>query len=73
MIVVILVIIDINYILDECSCEFYGEGYCWFDLVCIQKWNEYVDSYVICGGKGDYNLQIYSCIIEVFYYFCFIL
>ena len=44
--------IDINYILDERSREFYGEGYRWFDLVRTQKWNEYADSYVICGGKG---------------------
>lgn len=43
--------IDINYILDERSREFYGEGYRWFDLVRTQKWNEYADSYVICGGK----------------------
>lgn len=41
--------IDINYILDERSREFYGEGYRWFDLVRTQKWNEYADSYVICG------------------------
>lgn len=47
--------IDINYILDERSREFYGEGYRWFDLVRTQKWNEYADSYVICGGKGDHN------------------
>ena len=36
--------IDINYILDERSREFYGEGYRWFDLVRTQKWNEYADS-----------------------------
>lgn len=52
--------IDINYILDERSREFYGEGYRWFDLVRTQKWNEYADSYVICGGKGDHNPQTYS-------------
>ena len=53
--------IDINYILDERSREFYGEGYRWFDLVRTQKWNEYADSYVICGGKGDHNPQTYDC------------
>ena len=60
--------IDINYILDERSREFYGEGYRWFDLVLTQKWNEYADSYVICGGKGDHNPQTYSRTIEAFHY-----
>lgn len=60
--------IDINYILDERSREFYGEGYRWFDLVRTQKWNEYADSYVICGDKGDHNPQTYSRTIEAFHY-----
>ena len=60
--------IDINYILDDRSREFYGEGYRWFDLVRTQKWNEYADSYVICGGKGDHNPQTYSRTIEAFHY-----
>ena len=60
--------IDINYILDERSREIYGEGYRWFDLVRTQKWNEYADSYVICGGKGDHNPQTYSRTIEAFHY-----
>lgn len=60
--------IDVNYILDERSREFYGEGYRWFDLVRTQKWNEYADSYVICGGKGDHNPQTYSRTIEAFHY-----
>ena len=60
--------IAINYILDERSREFYGEGYRWFDLVRTQKWNEYADSYVICGGKGDHNPQTYSRTIEAFHY-----
>ena len=60
--------IDINYILDERSREFYGEGYRWFDLVRTQKWNEYAESYVICGGKGDHNPQTYSRTIEAFHY-----
>lgn len=60
--------IDINYILDERSREFYGEGYRWFDLVRTQKWNEYADSYVICGGKGDHSPKTYNRTIEPFHY-----
>ena len=60
--------IDINYILDERSREFYGEGYRWFDLVRTQKWNEYADSYVICGGQGDHHPQTYSRTLEAFHY-----
>jgi len=48
--------ITINYILDERSREFYGEGYRWYDLVRTQKWNEYADTYEICGtAKGDHT------------------
>lgn len=60
--------IDINYILDERSREFYGEGYRWFDLVRTQKWNEYADTYVICNGKGDHTPQTYNRTIEAFHY-----
>lgn len=62
-------IIDINYILDERSREFFGEGYRWFDLVRTQKWNEYADTYVICGNdKGDRNAQTYTRTIEKYHY-----
>lgn len=48
--------ITINYILDERSREYYGEGYRWFDLVRTQKWNEYAGSYEICGtAYGDHT------------------
>ncbi len=49
--------IDINYILDERSREFYGEGYRWFDLVRTQKWNEYAEtgSVVNLGGLTVVN------------------
>ena len=61
--------IDINFILDERSCEFYGEGYRWFDLVRSQKWNEYADSYEICGNdKGDRNIVTYTRTIKPGHY-----
>lgn len=61
--------IDINYILDERSREFFGEGYRWFDLVRTQKWNEYADTYVICGTTyGDTTPKTYTRTIEKFHY-----
>lgn len=60
--------ITINYILDERSREFYGEGYRWFDLVRTQKWNEYADTYQICGAKGDHELKTYNRTIEKYHY-----
>lgn len=61
--------ININYILDERSREFFGEGYRWFDLVRTQKWNEYADTYVICGTTyGDTTPKTYTRTIEKFHY-----
>lgn len=60
--------ITINYILDERSREFFGEGERWADLVRTQKWNEYADTYVICGKKGDRNAQTYTRTINPGHY-----
>ena len=42
--------ITIDYILDERSREFWGEGYRWFDLVRTQKWAERASVYHIAGS-----------------------
>ena len=42
--------ITIDYILDERSREFWGEGYRWFDLVRTQKWAERATVYHIAGS-----------------------
>ena len=48
--------IDVNYVLEERSREFYGEGYRWFDLVRTQKWEELASSYEIGGAsKGNHT------------------
>ena len=50
--------ITIDYILDERSREFWGEGYRWFDLVRTQKWAERSTVYHIAGnGRTDKDLQ----------------
>lgn len=63
--------IDINYILEERSREYYGEGYRWFDLTRTQKWEEFSSKYEICGlayGVGDRNPIIYTRTIEKYHY-----
>ena len=45
--------VDVNYILDERSREYYGEGYRWHDLARTQKWEEYAGRYRICTTVGD--------------------
>lgn len=48
--------ITINYILDERSREYFGEGTRWYDLSRTQTWHTRAASYTICGtGKGDHT------------------
>ena len=50
--------ITIDFILDERSREFWGEGYRWFDLVRTQTWKERAGVYHIAGsGYTDKDLQ----------------
>lgn len=54
-------VIDLKYILDERSREYYGEGFRWFDLVRTQTWNIRAASYTICGtAKGDHVPVVYN-------------
>lgn len=61
--------IDINYILEERSREFYGEGYRWYDLVRTQKWEELASTYQIGGAnKGDHTPQTVTRNIQKYLY-----
>ena len=61
--------ITIDYILDERSREFWGEGYRWFDLVRTQKWGERATTYRIAGaGYTDKDLQTFTRTIPAGYY-----
>jgi hypothetical protein len=49
-------VIDINYILDERSREYFGECIRWYDLARTQTWHIRAASYTICGtAKGDHT------------------
>ena len=61
--------ITIDYILDERSREFWGEGYRWFDLVRTQKWAERATTYHIAGnGYTDKDLEEFHRNIPAGYY-----
>ena len=61
--------ITIDYILDERSREFWGEGYRWFDLVRTQKWTERAKTYHIAGSDYvDTSLQTVTRDIPAGYY-----
>ena len=61
--------ITIDYILDERSREFWGEGYRWFDLVRTQKWAERATTYRIAGsGYTDKDLETFTRNIPAGYY-----
>ena len=61
--------ITIDFILDERSREFWGEGYRWFDLVRTQKWGERAGTYRIAGaGYTDKDLQTVTRNIPAGYY-----
>ena len=53
--------ITIDFILDERSREFWGEGYRWFDLVRTQKWGDRAKTYRIAGTAPDsHDLVTYT-------------
>ncbi len=61
--------IDINYILEERSREYFGEGYRWYDLVRTQKWEEFAGSYEIGGNDAtDHSPTVTTRNIEPYHY-----
>lgn len=59
--------ITLNYILEERSREFFGEGYRWFDLVRTQKWEEIAGTYEICDA-GSHTPKTFTRTIEKRHY-----
>mgnify|MGYP003645272024 CR=1 FL=1 len=61
--------INIDYILDELSREYFGEGHRWLDLIRTQKWTEYASTYEIGGtDASDHNPTTITRQIEPYHY-----
>ncbi len=61
--------IDMKYIMQERSREFFGEGYRRLDLIRTQMWEELAGSYKICGSNvGDWTLEEFQREIKPEYY-----
>lgn len=62
-------VIDIDYILEERSREYFGEGYRWYDLIRTQKWEEVASTYEIAGtAKGDHTPVTVTRNIKPYHY-----
>ncbi|REL38622.1 RagB/SusD family nutrient uptake outer membrane protein [Rhodohalobacter sp. SW132] len=61
--------IDIDYILEERSREYFAEGFRWYDLIRTQKWEEFASSYRIAGSNyGDHEAQTVQRNIQPHHY-----
>jgi hypothetical protein len=61
--------IDINYILDELSREYFGEARRWYDLVRTQTWAQKAASYTISGtDMGARTPEAFTRTIQPFHY-----
>ncbi|HEX2935032.1 MAG TPA: RagB/SusD family nutrient uptake outer membrane protein, partial [Bacteroidales bacterium] len=62
-------VITIEYLLQERSREFYGEGIRWFDLVRTQTWETIAGTYTICGtAVGDHTPKPVTRQIQKYHY-----
>ncbi|MDR0745748.1 MAG: RagB/SusD family nutrient uptake outer membrane protein [Mediterranea sp.] len=61
--------ITIDYILEERSREYYGEGVRKFDLIRTQRWAEVAATYEICGtAKGEHTPETFNRDIQPYHY-----